>query len=204
MGARGMVRVHEDLLGRILSETKPVKRVPAPVLQWVLWFGLSIFSVVLFLAAIHLQDMNGVVHNMPSALFLLAAFLGSGLCAWEAITSGVPGRQTNTSYRLFSSLVLVGLFLMPFLFFKSGPGSFNLVSCCVSGWPCIQWGALAGFFPWIILGSLLSRNASFHPLWTGVWSGLSAFLLGTFTIQLHCPSWETGHMFVAHLLPWPY
>ncbi len=196
-----MVGFHEALVGRLLAEAEPVKRIKSPLSQWLLWLALSCFSVVLFLTAIHLQDMGAVFHNMPSLGFLLIAFLGSALSAWEAVSSSVPGRQTGSAYRLLSVTLLVALLFMPFLFFAPGRGSFDLVSCCASGWPCIQWGSVAGFFPWLTLGFLISRNASFRPFWTGAWAGLSAFLLGTFTIQLHCPSWETGHMFVAHLLP---
>jgi len=33
------------------------------------------------------------------------------------------------------------------------------------------------------------------------WPGVSAFLMGTITIQIHCPSWDMDHVLMAHLLP---
>jgi hypothetical protein len=141
------------------------------------------------------------LNQMPPVLFLVLAFLGASLAAWEAIVSSVPGRQTTRGHRYLSAAVVALLFLMPFLFFAWGEGNLSLWDYCCSGLGCIEGCSLAGFVPWVVLGFILSRNASFNPLWTGAWSGVSAFLMGTFTIQLHCPAWDTGHMFAAHLLP---
>jgi hypothetical protein len=200
-GPKGAAKVHDDLVGKLVSDTRPVRRALAPGLQWAVWFLLSSVSVGSFLLALRPQDMGQVLCHGPSLAFLLAAYLGSALAAWEAICSGLPGRQTSGAFRSIAVLVLVALFAMPFLFFTPTSGSVDLMECCASGWSCIQWCCAVGFLPWVALGVLLARNASLQPLWTGAWSGLSAFLLGTLTVQLHCPSWEAGHMVAAHLFP---
>jgi hypothetical protein len=97
--------------------------------------------------------------------------------------------------------LLLGLFTVPIVFFPMPVGGFDLVSsfriCC----GCIYIGALVGVVPWLGLGLLLARNASFHPGWTGAWAGVSAFLLGAGAIQLHCPAWDMEHVMLGHLFP---
>jgi len=200
-GAGNAAGIHAALVGRLVSETRPVRRTLTPGLQWALWFLLSGGSVGFFLATLGPQAAGAILGNLPAVLFLGAALLGSALAAWEAISSSLPGRQTGTLYRIGAVGLVLVLMAMPFLFFPSAPGGFDLMGCCSSGWSCIRGCCLLGFLPWVLMVFILSRNASLRPFWTGLWAGLSAFLLGAFAIQLHCPSWETGHMFVAHLLP---
>jgi hypothetical protein len=173
----------------------------APGLQWTLWLSLSGVSMGFFLASLGPQAAGEILGNGPAVLFLAAALLGSALAAWEAISSSFPGRQTGTLYRSAAVGLVLVLMAMPFLFFPVSPKGFDLMDCCSSGWSCIKGCCLLGFLPWVLMVFILSRNASLRPFWTGLWAGLSAFLLGAFAIQLHCPSWEAGHMFAAHLLP---
>ena len=90
---------------------------------------------------------------------------------------------------------------MPFLFFDRGDFSQVLHQDMAEGWFCFRTVAIVAVPSWIVLGWLASRNASFRPGWTGAWLGVSAFLLGTGTIQMHCARWETCHMFMDHMLP---
>jgi hypothetical protein len=93
------------------------------------------------------------------------------------------------------------LFSMPFLFFGEDSLSRVWVQNNEDGWFCFRTVVLVAIPSWILLGWMASRNASFHPGWTGAWLGASALLLGAGTIQLHCARWETCHMLVDHLLP---
>ena len=199
---KNMKQVHGELVDRIVSQNSPNTRAWPAGKQWLVWLGLSLVCMALFLGKMGvLNDFTLLSHRMPPWAFLITAFLGSSLAAWEAISSSLPGRQTGKGYRLLSLVVLLALVFIPFIFFARGVEGLDLVTACRNGWGCIQGAVLAGLLPWIILGFMLSKNASFHPGWTGAWSGVSAFLLGTVTIQIHCPNWETGHMVFAHLLP---
>ncbi len=195
-------QVHGELVDQILSRTAPAERVWPAWIQWLAWLGLSLACMAVLLLKMGVLNNWGLLYRqMPPVAFLGTALLGSALAAWEAITSSLPGRQTGGRFRIFSFLVLLALLLIPFLFFVRGAEGLDLMAACRNGWGCIQAASLAGLLPWVFLGFILSKNASFHPGWTGAWSGLSAFLLGAVTIQIHCPDWEMGHMVFAHLLP---
>jgi len=137
---------------------------------------------------------------MPPFTFILIAFLGASLAAWEAIASSVPGRQTPAYYRWVALVVLVAIFSIPFLFFTH-PAQWDLFKAFEDGHGCAEGASFSGLIPWIAIGWMISHNASFRPLWTGLWSGVSAFLMGTIAIQVHCPNWNTDHVLMVHLLP---
>ena len=200
--SKAMGGFHRDLVRGLLSDVKPVRAIQNAGIQWGLWLLASVGAMALLLSLLKMQPgMDSVLSQMPSLAFLGLAFLGSAMAAWEAIASSVPGRQTGKLYRIFAGLVLVFLFLMPFLFFASRAQPFNPWTALKEGWGCFTAVSLIGFIPWALLGWIISRNAAFQPGWTGAWTGASAFLLSSMTIQLHCPNWQAGHMFMAHLLP---
>lgn len=199
---KNMAQVHGNLVDRIVSDAPPVRPVSPVINQWLLWFALSLGVMGFFLMNFHLQDNAGKVFSqMPPLAFVLTAFIGAALAAWEAIASSVPGRQTGKAYRILAFLVLAVLVAFPFVFFYPAGEKFDLVEAFMNGGECAQRVSLVGILPWALLGWMLSRNASFHAGWTGAWSGASAFLLGTVTVQLHCPSWDARHILAAHLLP---
>jgi hypothetical protein len=193
--------IHRTLVDQLLSSSKPVGHVPAVWKQWALWLVSTLILIGLVLLKIELQEnLPQILGQMPPLAFLATAFLGAALAAWQAIASSVPGRQTG-KWQIFLSLFMIGvLFLIPFIFFGHGLDGFGW-SSVQDGFGCFTTASLVGVFPWILLGWMISRNAAFHPAWSGAWSGVSAFLMGTFTIQLHCPNWQADHMVLAHLLP---
>ncbi len=188
---------HHQLVEQVVADAKPAGMLLRPTAQWFLWLASSLFVMAFFWMRMGIQsNLSQVMSQMPPFLFIFSAFAGAGLAAWEAISSGVPGRQTGKVYRVLAVLVLIALVSIPFLFFAhSGPLVFTGDTGCVEG------VSFTGLIPWIFMGWMLSRNASFNPWWTGLWSGVSAFLMGTITIQIHCPNWEMNHVLMGHLLP---
>jgi hypothetical protein len=198
---KDMTRVHKSLVHHLLADTRPVEPIQSARSQWALWLTASVGMMGLALAVIKVQPGLGLVMSqMPSLTFVLLAFAGAALAAWEAIASSVPGRQTGKGYQALALLVLAGLFALPVLFFSNGQG-FNPLETLRQGWGCFTVVSLVGLPPWFLLAWMVSRNAAFRPAWTGAWTGASAFLLGTTTVQLHCPNNQWGHLLMAHLLP---
>jgi hypothetical protein len=146
------------------------------------------------------NNLSQILQSMPPLAFILTAFAGASLAAWEAIASSVPGRQMGKCYHTLSVLVILALFCIPFIFFNH-PAQLDLVKSLQDGMGCAEGVSFSGLIPWIFIGWMLSRNASFRPIWTGLWSGVSAFLMGTITVQVHCPSWDMDHVLMAHILP---
>lgn len=195
------LQFHHQLVEKIVHQAKPSGLRLRPVTQWFLWLASSLLVMSFFWMRMGVQsNLSQVMGQMPPLLFIVTAFAGASLAAWEAITSSVPGRQTGRGYRVLAVLVLITLVFIPFIFFAH-TGSLQWGRALSDDTGCVEGVSFSGLIPWIFMGWMLSRNASFNPWWTGLWSGVSAFLMGTITIQIHCPNWEVNHVLMAHLLP---
>ncbi len=195
------VVLHRNLVDQMVADVKPARLLIRPWAQWLLWLGFSLLVMGLFWMRMGVQaNLGQVLQTMPPLAFIVTAFIGACLAAWEAISSSVPGRQTSPVYRGFELLAILALFAIPFLFFAH-PAQLNLLQSFENGHGCAEAAGFSGLIPWIFIGSMLARNASFKPVWTGLWSGVSAFLMGTITIQIHCPGWSMDHVLMDHLLP---
>jgi len=117
------------------------------------------------------------------------------------VASSIPGRQTSRLHLVLLAVFLAAVIILPFVFFiPKGEEIFEMDDIVKCGPDCFKAIALIGVVPWILLGWRLSRNASFSAKWTGAWSGVSAFLLGSLVTLMHCGYWEAGHMVAVHLL----
>ncbi len=199
---KGLPDFQRRLVERLASEAKPHKPIPSVFQQWLVWFGFALLVVGIALSLIGPQfEIVERLTDLSSGGFLLLAFALSAFMAWMGIASSMPDHRPRPAPRIFACVLVLFLFSMPFLFFEKDNLSQVWALNMTDGWFCVRTVLLVAFPSWVMLGWMASRNASFHPGWTGAWLGASAFLLGTGTIQLHCAHWETCHMLVDHLLP---
>ena len=193
---------HRRLVDRLVAETRPLKPAPSVLRQWLVWLGSALLVTGATLSLIGPQfEILERLSELSSGGFLLTAFALSAFCAWMGIASSKPDHTPRPWPRFFAGALLLFLFSMPFLFFAPDSLSRVWVQNMADGWFCARTVVVVALPSWILLGWMASRNASFHPGWTGAWLGASSFLLGAGTIQLHCAHWETCHMLVDHLLP---
>jgi hypothetical protein len=193
---------HRRLVEKLVADNKPTKPVPSVLQQWMIWLGFALLVVAFSLYLIGPQfEIMERLTEPSSGGFLLLAFVLSALAAWVGIASSMPDHRSHPAPRVITAFFVLFLFSMPILFFDRDTFSQVWANNMEDGWFCVRTVVLVAFPSWVILGWMASRNASFHPGWTGAWLGVSAFLLGTGTIQLHCAHWETCHMLVDHLLP---
>jgi hypothetical protein len=192
-------QLHWDMVEKLVQEAGPVQCVPAASTQWLSWLALSLVAMTAVVLLLHsgAEFWKELIHS-GSVFFILLTLGGAALAAWGAILSSLPGRCCKT-WRLPMALILVCLAVVLFFFF---PLAAPIVDGCVlsEGWD-FYLVFLVGLVPWTVMGFRLSRNAAFHPVITGAWSGLSAFLLATCTLYICCPCGSIGHMFISHLLP---
>ena len=197
-----MPEAHRRLVERLVADARPVKPVPSVLQQWLVWLGFALLVVGATLSLIGPQfEIMEKLTDPSSGGFLLLAFALSALMAWMGIASSMPDHNPRLATKLFTAVLLLFLFSMPFLFFSGDSLSQVWAHNIADGWFCARTVLLVAFPSWVMLGWMVSRNASFHPGWTGAWLGASAFLLGAGTIQLHCANWQTCHMLVDHLMP---
>ncbi len=190
------------LAQRLAAEVRPVRPSPSVLRQWLVWLAFAVAVVGITLSLIGPQfEIVEKLTDFSSGGFLLLAFGLSAFCAWRGIASSKPDDPFRPAPLVIAGLLILFLFSMPFLFFERDSLGQVWALNQADGWFCVRTVLLVALPSWLMLGWMASRNASFHPGWTGAWLGASAFLLGTGTIQLHCAHWETCHMLVDHLLP---
>jgi hypothetical protein len=193
---------HRRLVQSLSKDNRAPKPGAGPLQQWLIWMGFALLAVVLTLSLIGPQfELAEKLADLASGGFLLLAFALSSLAAWMGIRSSLPDHQPQLWPRVLVGGLVLFLFSMPFLYFGKDSLAQVWALNAADGWFCARTVVLVAFPSWVVLGWMASRNASFRPGWTGAWLGVSAFLLGSGTIQLHCSHWETCHMLVDHLLP---
>jgi len=200
--AKSLPESQRRLVERLVADNKPVKPVPSVLVQWLIWFFFALLVAGVSLSLIGPQfEIQERLAELSSGGFLLLAFVLSALTAWMGIASSMPDHRPHPLPKVLAALCVLFLFSMPFLYFDRDTLTQVWANNAEDGWFCVRTVVMVAFPSWVMLGWMVSRNASFHPGWTGAWLGISAFLLGTGTIQLHCAHWETCHMLVDHLLP---
>jgi hypothetical protein len=197
----GMPAVHAGLVRDLVGGLKPVRPVWSAWVQWLLWLLIAVATTA---AALFWVLPEGALLSslaaIPRSAFLVLTYLASAAAAWGAILSSLPGRTPGRWTRAITVVLLASLVALPLLFAPRSvsPGFSQMFRICCG---CVYVGAVVGIAPWLGLGWMLSRNASFHPGWTGAWAGVSAFLLGLGVAQIHCAIWEMDHVMMGHLLP---
>jgi hypothetical protein len=199
--ALGMAKFHDELVGKILSDAPSAPAVVPALRQWLTWFAFSLAVSLIALVMMGLDPAGSLLAVPGGVIYILVLFLGAGVSSWEAITSSLPGREKGPGHKVLFLLLLALVYFLPFFLLNHGASTFDPWNELTQGWACFRAVSLVGLLPWALLGWRLSRNAAFHPLWTGAWSGASAFLLGSLTVQMHCSNLEAGHVWMAHLLP---
>lgn len=187
---------------RLLAETRPVEPVGSVLRQWLLWLVLAGLGSGLAISILKPQEgLWGQLLALPNGSFLLLLFAGSALAAWNGIASSMPGEGPGKAAVTWMIAVLAALVAIPLFFFTPDHLREVLDHDTATGFFCFRTVVLVAIPSWVLLAWMVSRNAPVRPGLSGFWLGVSAFLLGTGTVQVHCTHWETGHVLVNHLLP---
>jgi hypothetical protein len=86
--------LHETLIGRLATDLRPVRRLPAPWCRALFW--LAAVGLLALLLAWN-ADLHGLAQRLAAApdmwLSQAGAVLTAGLSAWAAFQTGIPGRS---------------------------------------------------------------------------------------------------------------
>jgi len=187
---------------KLLAETKPLQPSPSVLKQWFLWLALACMGSGLAISILKPQEgLWQQLMILPNGSFLILLFIGSALAAWNGIASSMPGEEPGKVVVTWMIVILAALAAIPLFFFTPDQLNAVLEHDTATGFFCFRTVVLVAIPSWVILAWMASRNASMRPGLSGFWLGISAFLLGTGTVQIHCAHWETGHVLVNHLLP---
>ncbi len=134
---------------------------------------------------------------------LLVAFLAvaAAASAWAALRAAIPGLEIGRVKEvllLLSPVVLSAVML----FTESAEAHWNDWTTFFTGcWKCTVLTAVSAATPWLVAVVLLRRFAPLVALRVAMFAGFSAFFVGGFVTQLHCPLSSGVHLAFAHFLP---
>lgn len=186
----------------LLAQSRPVQPVSSLFRQWLGWLALAVLGVAFSVTVLHPQpELWERLTVFPTGPFLALVFLASAVAAWLGIASSIPGEEPGPALKALMGALLLGLLAIPFFLFTPDHLEDVLDHNRISEWFCFRTVVVVAAPSWALLGWIAARNASFRPGWTGGWLAVSAFLLGTGSIQTHCQHWECWHVLVNHLMP---
>ncbi len=193
--------LHQSLVDQLTqSGAGSIGRVQNPLVQWLAWLGLTGLIMGGLIAGLKPRpDMAENFQNPGFVLFVGFILLASAFSAWGAVLSGIPGRGLALWQKIFLGAALIGLVLVPWFLFPAAAADVD--SGNLDDDYCFPLVLAIGLLPWVILGLTLSKNASFRPAVTGLWSGTSAFLMASGALFVCCPCWTRSHLLTAHVLP---
>lgn len=198
----------DDLIGRIVAESGPVRPLPSPPRRAVLWFAVTLPCVAAIVLIMGLRP--DLAHKLADPRFqteqlaALATAIAAALAAFSAV---VPGRPR---WILLVPLLPLGLWL----------GSLGqdciraLVSVGPEGlrigwdWVCIPAIAMVGAVPAVAIVVMLRRGAPILPCTAVALGALAAGAIGNFGLRLFHPQdagimvliWQFGTVMLLTVL----
>jgi hypothetical protein len=177
-----------DLIGRLVSDTRPVTVLPPPWRRTVAWLVLSTPYVALIVLMMgmrpdigeKLSESRFLIEEISAAATALAA-------AFAAFWAVIPGRAR---WPLFLPLLPLAVWLgslsqgciQAFL-------AYGRAGLAVGDdWICLPVIALVGFVPAIVIAVMIRRGAPLFPHLAVALAGLSAAALGNVGLRLFHPT----------------
>jgi hypothetical protein len=172
----------EKVVGRLIDNLTPVKRLPSPTLRAAAWLALGI--PYLALVVVVMSPRSNLAEKFSDAHFVIEqiAALVTGLtAAVAAFATIVPGYDRRIAWLPFAPLAVWLASL--------GEGCLKILATIgfhnfSSDWFCLPAIVLVGTVPAIAMAVMLRRGAPLTPKLTTAFGGLAAAGLGNFGLRL--------------------
>lgn len=187
----------DELIGRLTADAPPVKRLPAPGVQFVAWLGISLAYLVAFTILTGMRGDLATAVRDPVFIGQTVLFSLMGLLAgYAAFVTGVPDRDLPSGLR--GSLVLACGLSLGWLALLGG----TTPDCAPGhGIACSVHIFLLGILPAAALVFVLKRAAPANLVVSGILIGLALNSLGAAALQFACDNSDPLHLLVWHWLP---
>lgn len=198
-GPAGYEALHREVVNRIVTELRPVRRIWPVSVRWALWLLLGA-GVLLF--RIHSGYRSDLMRELrdPSYLLGVAGFAAAGLLAAAfALRAAVPGREPGASEIAFLTLLAAASAML--LFRQPIDGNVPMAQFISTGVPCAIGVAAFAAIPWLAILWATRRAAPLSGATTGALAGAAALLFSFALLRVACPIDERMHLMVWHLMP---
>ncbi len=186
--------IHDDLVARLTSEARPVRRLWPPALRLAAWLLLAALVMVIG-GTFGLRD--DVVDQVRRPLYgfeVATLLLAAAAAAAAALRAAVPGLDARRPVGLAVGLAGVGLALH--IFAPTPTGTVDVL-----GLRCAACVGLFGLLPWVALFVAVRRAAPLDGPETGAYLGAAAFLVGAAAVRVACPVDDGLHLLAWHAVP---
>jgi len=178
-------RQHTDqLIARLVSDVKAVKRLPSPHWQMFKWFSISLVYAATIVAVVGFRaDILSKLHDFKFTIEVMSALLTSMLAAVAAFCAGCPGRPF---WERFAAIPVLAIWVGSLAFgcwqyFKAfGAETMNFQPDMV----CFACIFLIGLLPGAFILLMIKKGAPIAPATTAALATLAAAALGAAALRL--------------------
>lgn len=174
----------DDLIAELAREPAPVQRLARPWQRALLWLAISAAYAVLVVVLSHrdfsswrMSDMRFVVEQLAAAATALTAVVA-------AFRSVVPGHARGW---LWLPVIPLTVWLAALGegcvhdWLQSGRGALSIRD----DWDCLEWAAIIGIIPAIVIVLMLRRGAPLLPRASLALAALAVAAFSNFVMRLH-------------------
>lgn len=186
----------DDLISRLASEAKPVRRLASPARRWALWALASAAGSGAYLAAVGARMDLCEIAARPLFLLEFSMLLALALAAGAAaLALSVPGMESRRgSLWITRSAAAAWLFLIGG---RIAAGDCEAHGCMA----CASAVSLGSLWPILLLFWMARRAAPLYPWTIGALCGLGGAGWGALVLLIHCPNSDPLHTLQGHALP---
>ena len=178
---------------RVIADLRPVRPLNR---LYVLAALIGIFVLAVAVAVYRLGAFAiKVMSPLQASVMLGTLALCTGLLVSSLVQQIVPGRRHRIAPHLAPAGIMVALAGVIALLFHFQPER----NFWARDWACLKAGMSMGAIVAVPLWLVLRRGAILSPALTGAAAGLLAGLVGTSSLELHCPNLHAAHILVSHL-----
>ncbi len=198
-GPSGYEALHRELVERIVTDLRPVRRTWPVSVRWALWLLLEAGVLLFWIHRGYRRDLAEQLGD-PSYLLGLASFAAAGLLAAAfALRAAIPGREPRAS-EIGVLLLLAGASAM-LLLRQPIDEQVQMAKFISVGVPCAIWITILATVPWLAILWATRRAAPLSGAKAGALAGAAALLCSFALMRMACPIDERMHLMVWHLMP---
>lgn len=178
---------------RVIADLRPVR----PLRR--LYVFAALIAIFVFAVAVAVYRLGAfaiaVMSPLQASVIWGTLAVCTGLLVSSLVQQIVPGGRHRISPHLAPAGIMVALAGVIALLFHFQPER----NFWAKDWACLKTGISLGAIVAVPLWLVLRRGAILSPALTGATAGLLAGLVGTSSLELHCPNLHAAHILVSHL-----